>query len=216
MALRLGIPTASNMHKIVTPTGKLSTQARKYQYWLIAERLLGRSLDNLDNLEWVARGKELEPKAARMYEFEQGVSTTVVGFMTTDDGRIGASPDRLVVGAPGLLEIKVPAPQNHIAYMVDGFGSDYFVQVQGQLLVADDREWVDRYSYSDEMPPYQERTYRDMPFVRKLGDALEEFNDQLAAMLERVRALGAFDTSRPVSPVDAAYDPISEQVEYFQ
>jgi len=151
-----------------------------------------------------------------MYEFEQGVSTTVVGFMTTDDGRIGASPDRLVVGAPGLLEIKVPAPQNHIAYMVDGFGSDYFVQVQGQLLVADDREWVDRYSYSDEMPPYQERTYRDMPFVRKLGDALEEFNDQLAAMLERVRALGAFDTSRPVSPVDAAYDPISEQVEYFQ
>jgi hypothetical protein len=215
LTLRLGIPTASMFDKVVTPKGKLSESSRDYAHRLIAERVLGRSLDSLDHLEWVVRGKELEPAAARMYAFEQGVETREVGFVTSDDGRMGASPDRLLVGQAGILEIKCPAPNTHVGYMLEGFGTKYFVQVQGQLLVTA-AEFADRYSYHPDMPPVLNRTNRDEAFIRTLADALEEFNDGLEEKLERVRALGAFDTSRPVSPVDAAYDPISEQVEYFQ
>jgi hypothetical protein len=91
--LRLGIPTASCFDQIITPkTGQLSKSANKYMYLLIAEKLLNRQLTSLDNLEWIARGKELEPDAAKAYEFIEEVETKPVGFITTDDGLIGASP----------------------------------------------------------------------------------------------------------------------------
>ena len=40
--LRVGRPTSSNFHKIVTGKGEPSKQAIKYLYRLVAERLLGR------------------------------------------------------------------------------------------------------------------------------------------------------------------------------
>src|SRR5271163_3189981 len=165
---RLGIPTASNFDKILTPGGKLSEQSRKYAFYLAAEHLLKRQLDSIDYLEWVARGKELEPDAVKNYEFLQEVETRQVGFITTDDGCIGASPDRLVVGAKGGLEIKCPSPQIHMGYMIDGFGKAYKVQVQGQMYVAE-LEFVDRYSFHPEMPPFLERTVRDEPFITQLS-----------------------------------------------
>ena len=202
--VRLGIPTASCFEKIVTPGGKLSTQSRKYMYWLLAEKVLNRSLESLEGLEWVERGKLLEPDAIRMYEFENDVTTQAVGFITTDDGLIGCSPDRLV-GNDGMAEIKCPAPQTHVGYMIDGFGADYKPQVQGQLYVAE-REWVDRYSYSPEMPPHRDRTYRDEPYIKFLSDALKDFNEQFAEALEKLKLSGFFlERSRLLTPTDTAY-----------
>ena len=189
--LRLGIPTASMFHKIVTPTGKLSKQSRGYAFHLVAEKLLNRSLDSLDHLEWVARGKELEPQAVRMYEFQTDVETAPVGFVTTDDGRLGCTPDRLIVGRAAALELKCPAPHTHIEYMLDGFGNDYVPQAQGQLLIGE-FEFVDRYSYHPEMPPAPCRTYRDEAYIRTLRAALDEFCDTLAGMIERARSMGMF------------------------
>jgi hypothetical protein len=40
--LKLGIPTSSNFHKIITPQGKPSKQWREYACLLIAERILQR------------------------------------------------------------------------------------------------------------------------------------------------------------------------------
>lgn len=201
LALRLGIPTASEFDRIVTPTGKLSAQARAYAHRLTAERLLNRPMDGLDHLEWVARGKELEPEAARMYEFQKEAKTVKVGFVTTDDGQTGASPDRLA-GDAGLLEIKCPAPHTHIGYLLDGMPADakYKPQVQGQLLVAE-REWTDFMSYSPEMPPAIIRTVRDEPFIRTLRQALDEFNDMREEMYQRALALGAFQVAPQVQTV---------------
>lgn len=187
-ALRRGIPTASEFHRIVTPSGKLSEQAKKYAHLLVAETLLDRALISLDELEWVARGKVLEPDAARLYEFDRNMDTEPVGFISTDDARIGASPDRLV-GGIGLLEIKCPAPQTHVGYMLDGFAAPYRPQVQGQLLVTE-REWVDWMSYYPEMQPYIERIPRDEEYIAKLADALVRFCDMKDEMLRRARASG--------------------------
>ena len=206
LALRLGIPTASEFHKILTPKkGQLSSQTRGYAFRLVTERLLNRSLDSIEGLQWVERGKELEPEAVRMYEFENEVQTEPVGFITTDDGLIGASPDRLIIGQPAGLEIKCPAPQTHIEYMVDGFGADYRVQVQGQMLVGG-FEWVDRYSFHPEMPPVKQRTERDEPFISLLEEALAEFNAMVAKMLEEVKERGFFrERARILTPAEAEY-----------
>lgn len=205
-ALRKGVPTSSEFHRIVTPTGKLSTQARKYAFYLIAETLLNRSLETISSLEWVERGKELEPEAARMYEFQHEVTTERVGFITSDDGRIGCSPDRLIVGRSAGLEIKCPAPQTHVCYMLEGFGLDYVPQVQGQLYVGE-FEYVTRMSYHPEMPPYMERTNRDEAYIKKLVAALDEFCEIRDKMLEQAKASGFFaERARILTPADAELD----------
>jgi len=195
LAARIGIPTASNFHKILTPkTEQYSIQAREYAYRLIAETLLNESLDSLFTTEHMERGKELEPQAVALYEFEQDISTEPIGFITTDDGRIGCSPDRVVtVGRPlyRAVEVKCPAPFTHLKWYFEGFGADYRPQVQGQCYVGEFEE-VDRYSFHPRMMPIHDRSARDEPYIKKLADALERFADEKDEMLARVRASGFF------------------------
>lgn len=206
LKLRLGIPTASEFDKIVTPAkGELSKSAVKYRNYLIAERLIGEPLDSVDNLMWVERGKLLEPQAVAQYQFTMDVETVPIGFITTDDGRIGASPDRLLVGQNGGLEIKCPAPQTHVGYSLDGPGADYRCQVQGQLWVAE-LDFVDFYSFNPAMPPVLIRTERDEPFIAKLAEAVTRFCDELDEAMERIRASGFVATRQSVrSVVEAEY-----------
>ena len=206
LKLRLGIPTASEFHRIVTPAkGDLAKAATKYRDWLIAERLMGEPLDSLDHLQWIERGKQLEPLAVAQYEFAEDVETRPVGFITTNDGRIGASPDRLIIGRPGGVEIKCPAPQTHVGYWLDGVGTDYRPQVQGQLWVAE-LDFVDLYVFHPSMPPVLIRTERDENYIAKLADAVLRFCDDLDAAMERIRAGGFVATrSRVQTAAEAEY-----------
>lgn len=193
--LRLGIATASEFSKIITPvTGKLSKQARSYAYRLIAEAVLQESTESLNHLEWISRGKELEPEAARMYEYQHDVETKKVGLITNDEGTLGASLDRLV-GNDGCVEIKCPAAWTHVGYMVDGFGAEYKPQVMGQLLIAE-RDWCDRFSYHPRLPPQFDKTYRDEPYIKLMEQALKEFDEMKAEMIEKVRKSGFIEANR--------------------
>jgi hypothetical protein len=199
-ALRLGKPTASEFHKIITPkTGKLSAQARKFACRLIAERLLNEPLDLLDGIEAVERGKAMEPDAVAQYEFVEEIETQPVGFVTTDDGLVGASPDRMIVGAPAGLEVKCPLLPTHIGYWLDGPGDEYRPQVQGQLWVAE-FEWLDFYSYHPQMEPVRLRTQRDDAYIKLIEQALRDFNDMLHDMYERARP--AFFSGLPSNALD--------------
>lgn len=185
---RMGIPTASNYHKILTPGGKPSKQAKDYQRHLIAELVMGLPLD-APKTSWMERGSEMESEAVCFYEFDREVAVQEVGFITDDAGRYGASPDRLI-GDDGLLEIKCPSPQVHVGYMLyEDVDADYRVQLQGQLFVAE-RDWTDICSYHPAMPPVIVRVVRDEEYIAKLKDALLEFCDSLDAEKERLRGLG--------------------------
>ena len=172
--LRLGIPTASEFDKIVTP-GKLiaSASARKYMCVKLAELLTGKPIEQYVS-PWMDRGTHLEAEAVRYYEMDRGVDTIPVGLVTTDDGMIGASPDRLV-GGDGILEQKCPALETHVSYMLDplSLGSEYRIQVQGQLWVCE-RQWADVQSY--------------YPGVRSVIVRVERDERVIAALETHVRA----------------------------
>jgi hypothetical protein len=207
--VRLGKPTASEFHKIITPAKMaLSKQSRSYAFRLAAEAILNRSLDSVEETSWMARGKELEPDAVRAYSFMTDRETQPVGFVTTDDGRFGCSPDRLV-GDDGLLELKCPSPAVHLAYLIDGFGDDYKAQAQGQLFVTG-RKWVERMSYSDEMPPFIVRSEADPVFQSALRKALMQFDDELQGMIERARESGMFAIR---GEVRTPHEELAEQLE---
>jgi hypothetical protein len=203
--LRLGMPTASEFHKIVTPGGKLSAQARKYAVRIVTEKLLRRSLDSLEGLEWVERGKATEPEAVRLYEFLQETTLLPGGYCTSDDGRMGASPDRFVSDGKGIVEVKCPSPAVHVMYLVDGPGDDYRPQVQGQLMITG-LEYVDFFSYSPEMPPVKIRIEPDFAYLRILRPALTAFCDMRDEVEAAVRAAGYFEErAKLLMPQDVAY-----------
>jgi hypothetical protein len=209
--LRLGIPTASQFHRIATSTGKLSKQARNYAFFLVAERLLNECLEPELRAEWMERGRELEPQAMMLYEFENDVQTGPGGFVTNDAGTIGASPDRLIGSGHAALELKCPAPQTHVKYMLEGPGEDYKPQVQGQLLIGE-FHYVDFYSYHPAMPPVFVRTYRDEKYIEILKSALDEFVDMKEDMLEKARTRGLFaERARVMTP----YDRMAEEDDPF-
>lgn len=201
--LRMGIPTASCFDQIITPVkGDLSKSWRRYAYRLIAERLLNAPTESVEGVEWMERGRELEPVAAKQYEFVQEVETVPVGFITTDDGLLGCSPDRLVKGKPIGVEIKCARGDIHLAYLIDGTAPEYRPQVQGQMLVAE-LERVDLYPYHPRMPSRPIETPRDEPYISLLRDRLDEFNIGLIDMLERARALGVFQAyESAATPLD--------------
>lgn len=200
---RMGIPTASNFHLICTPAkGDYSKSARGYQFRLLAERLLKAPTGSVEGQQWMERGKELEPMAAAKYEFVYETETVPVGFITTDDGLIGASPDRLIKGQAAGLEIKCPAPPTHLEYLFDGPGADYLPQVQGQLLVAE-FERVEFFSYHDRMPHALFLTHRDEDYIKKLRGHLDRFNAEMFDLCEKAKTLGVFQAyEEAATPTD--------------
>jgi YqaJ-like viral recombinase domain len=199
-AIRHGIPTASQFHKILTPTGKLSTQARPYMFRLIAERLLNETMDDQLRIEWVERGKIEQPHAAAQFEVVQETKLDWVGFVTTTDGRWGCSPDALVDGRNEAVEVKCPAPWTLLGYHLDGLGADYKPQVQGQMLVGE-FECVHFYAWHPRMPPFHQVTLPDPLYQQSLRDALERFSDELEHETERARALGMYLPLEIIQPL---------------
>lgn len=186
MVLRAGIPTASRFDEIISPTGKQSAQADAYIAELIAETILGCSLDTISN-DWIERGKMLEESAVTFYELQRDLDTEKIGFVTTDDGLIGCSPDRLV-GDRGGLEIKCPSPAQHVLYLLDTFRTKYKPQVQGCLWVCE-LDWWDMLSYHPEMPPALMRVERDESYIKLMKQYMDEFQEKLAERSERVLAM---------------------------
>lgn len=184
-AARLGIPTASEFDKILTSTGKISTQAETYMNRLIAERFMGKPAQEFEGNAWTERGNELEPQAVQFYELQNDMDTQAVGFCTDDARTMGASPDRLING-DGLLEVKCPAPHTHVQYMLTrSLDKKYWPQVQGQLLVTG-REWVDLISYHPEMPPVIIRIERDDKYLAALAQAIQLFHEKLEEKLNKL------------------------------
>jgi hypothetical protein len=193
-AARLGIPTASQFDKIITPkTAKFSTQAEGYAHQLIAEQVLGMPLDNATS-GLMLRGSILEKTAVDFYELQKDCDTEAVGFILRDDRRVGCSPDRLV-GEKGLLEIKAPAPHTHIGYLLDDQGIGYKAQVQGQLWICE-REWVDTLSYHPDMPPALVRQHRDDAFIRQLSMCVDQFLEMMLEMKQKLQKVGMFPGER--------------------
>jgi YqaJ-like viral recombinase domain len=188
LALRAGIPTASDFDRIITPKGKPSTQAEKYMHKLLAERIMGHPVTEAISF-WMGRGHQMEAEAVAFYEAQRELDSTVVGFVTNDAGTVGASPDRFV-GAEGLLEIKVPAEHTHVAYLLTrAVDAEYYPQIQGQLWVTG-RAWADVLSYHPEMPPALLRVARDDAYIAKLGAAVTAFSVALEAAAGDARERG--------------------------
>lgn len=176
-ALRLGLPTASEFDSLLTPEFKPrgGQTPETYLYQKLCEKLLGFSPDI--NAFAIEQGVILEKEARPYYEFTFNAPVQLVGFCTTDDGRVGCSPDGLI-GEDGGIEIKCPQPHTHLRYLLEGvLPKDYVAQVHGSMYVTG-RPWWMFMSYSRQFQPLVLRVERDERIQSLIHEALESFLDK--------------------------------------
>lgn len=182
---RRGVPSASRFGKIVTPKGKLSSQADGLINELIAEDLF-----QIENEVYVSaamqHGIDTEPVARRWYELQTKTTVQEIGFCVHAKG-FGCSPDGLI-GDDGGVEIKCPQAWTHIGYLRDGgLPSQYAAQVHGSMIVTG-RQWWDFVSYHEAMPKMLVRVERD-EYTETLEAALVEFVERYHAERAKIAAL---------------------------
>lgn len=169
---RLGIPTASQADKLLTPK-KLepSASAKKYMLTLLAEWLVGYPMENAGN-GFTDRGTDMEAEARCAYELMQDVEVRQVGFLLRDDGKFGGSPDGLV-GDEGGVEIKCPALTTMIGYHLNPatFADEYRGQCQALMYVSG-RAWWDQFAYNPQLPAILHRHERDERYMAALDVAI--------------------------------------------
>ncbi len=213
--VRAGIPTASCFDKIMTPGAKgwagetkgkpgKSESATKYMNHLLAERALGMPIEGFKSSEMEA-GNQNEDRAIAAYEIDEDCETERIGFVTTDDGRIGCSPDRIRVGTRIGVEAKSPSAAVHISYQLCQVGAshEYKVQLQGQILVCE-LEAVDIVSEFEGLPTCRFRVNRDDLYIKELEAHVRAFSCQLEEKVELFRERGWIKAA----PVPEAVDGI--------
>lgn len=183
LTARLGIPTATGVSNIVTPSGKKSSAWTSYLAELVAESIEGltegyKSTDML-------RGNLLEEQARMAYEFATGNDVVQVGGVYRNaDKDMMISPDGLIPTLRKGLEIKCPKMKTHIKYIIEGVvPSEYIIQVQVALWVTGYDSW-DFVSYC---PEYQKQTLfihtaeRDPVLMKAFDKYIPQFIETLKA-----------------------------------
>lgn len=181
MQLRVGIPTASEFGNLVTPHWKVRTGEMPNTYLdiKIAEKWRGHPQHSFSGGA-AEQGQILEEEAVPWYELEFKCDIDRPGFITTDDGRLGCSPDGIIGGIRG-IEIKCPADHTHVGWLRNGgVPKEHRAQVWGGMHVTGLSQWT-FLSYCRGFPPLLVDVHRDDIFdpdidpFAALRDALDEF-----------------------------------------
>ena len=193
---RIGLPTASCFDKILTSKKLQASESQGgYIAKIVTEWLTGETLDPAVT-DYIQRGADMEKEAVDFYDMERGVDSEPVGFIMRDDKLAGCSPDRMVPTQKGAVELKVPAAHTHVLYLLYGPGTDYRMQVQGQLWCMPEIEWVDFLSYHPNMPPYLQRFEREEEVQAALDTEMPKFHAKIDAAKRRLIALGCTQRER--------------------
>lgn len=153
----------------------------------------------------VQRGNALEDAARQAYAIATGSSGLEMGFITTDDGLAGASPDWLIYNTTSHgttygnpirgLEIKCPMPEKHLEYLLNGgLPDEYRGQVHSSMVIAELTEW-DFWSYCPGYPPLHVRVTEDA-FTRDIAVGLQMLKREYLAAEAKLSAIWEASTGR--------------------
>ncbi len=186
-AARIGIPTASKFDKLVSSTGKKSTQWKDYAYKKAAEIDTGKIEDTFKSKD-MERGTILEPIARDDYSFITGIDVEEVGIVYQDERKLwSCSPDGLNITKKKGLEIKCPKASTHKGYQHKNvLPTKYKHQVFGSLWICDEIETWDFMSYHPDMKPFIITVDRTDPEYIAYVKVLSEFIQEVSEFIKKV------------------------------
>lgn len=109
-----------------------------YKVQLAAERLTSKVTPQFVSI-WMKNGSDYEDFARAEYEVSHDVMVEQTGFVLHPRyDFFGASPDGLLPGN-GVLELKVPAPANHLKYLLGRLDpiEEYGAQMLGEVICCE-------------------------------------------------------------------------------
>lgn len=183
---RLGLITASNFSKVLTPTGKPSSQVNGLINQAVAEILTGESADGFKSAA-MERGSELESEAFEFLNFAHGIKFGRVGLVEAvsnigDSLGFACSPDGLNERDGIGLELKCPLAHTHVSYLRTGVvPPEYMPQIQGALLVTGFSKWY-FCSYHPLMKSLVLEVERDEKYIESLSTALKEATKEISKL----------------------------------
>ncbi len=203
--LHFGIPTASGLDNLLTPEFELrkGELPKTYVYKKVAEKLQGRPLIDLSASSFMLeQGMIIEEEARPWYALEYDKHVHQVGFITTDDGRFGCSPDGLILPEQTSilhlfetfdpsdeclgLEIKSPAAHTHVKYLVNGvLPKEYVAQVYGSMFATGFKKWI-FVSYRRGFPALVLEIYRDEKAMSAIASAIDSFHCDFDRAMQRI------------------------------
>ncbi len=207
---RAGIPTASEFDNLITPEWKNRTggMPETYLYRKLCEKVMGMPLQSggaAAGSFHTDQGSIMENEALPWFMFEHDMQVDRVGFVTTDDGRVGCSPDGLI-GEDGGIEAKCPAPDTHLKYLLHGeVPKQYLAQVHGSMFVTG-RAWWYFLSYSRQFPPFVLKVQRDEKIVAALKDTLGRFFEVFDDAYDQIMVLKNAANAAKQAAYEAAAD----------
>lgn len=194
-ALRAGRLTGSRIKDVMAKSkrdGKYLKARQDYMLELATERLTGLVSEEFwaKATEW---GKLHEDYAKAAVEAKTGHFVTEGGFHIHPElPFVGASPDGLVGDDAG-LELKCPFNSlNHVETLLGGMPEEHIPQVQCGLWVTGRTYWWYG-SYDPRFPEnlrlYITRVERDDTFIATMAEECQRFEDEVNAMVEKLRAV---------------------------
>lgn len=190
LRLRLGVLTASRVDKLLTPTGKISSQRSGILHALVAEKLLGAPSEDFAGTYWTDRGEALESEAVAYFELQTGLKHHPVGFVFRDESKTtGCSPDGLILDEDGApiagLELKCPKAETHVGYMLADDKDPYIQQIQFSLWVTGLQSWY-FLSYYPGLNPVLRRYTPDEKWQAAFSEHVPTFIAELDAAMEKL------------------------------
>ncbi len=187
--LHFGIPTAACLDQLLTPEFELrkGEMPKTLVYKKVAEVIQNRPMIDLDKSSFMMeQGMILESEARPWFELEYEKKIRQVGFITTDDGRVGCSPDGLIEGEECGIEIKCPAAHTHVKYLVNGvLPKEYVAQVYGSMFVTGFKRWM-FVSYRRGFPAL----VLEIPWTKTaeiaMANAVESFHSEFDRAMHRI------------------------------
>lgn len=191
LQLRLGRPSASQFHRVVSAKGNRTDRtAQTYKWQLLAERIFGVSFaPKIDRIPAVRHGVQYEEPARAALAKQIGRNVSPGGVVMTRDRKLLASPDGWVEDIP--VEIKCPQVPGQLENL-SSKPIDYWPQIQGQLLVAQADSMI-FWSWHPCMPPSYFEVQRDTAFLNTLQYELRKFCEELDHDEAYLRRLGEYD-----------------------
>lgn len=185
--LRSGKVTASELDALVSPLGKVRSGegVTTYLHRKLMEKWTGGPCFELVGVFDIDQGRLLEERAKPAFTVHTGIDIANIGFVETDDGSFGCSPDGWIDGKCG-VEIKCPKMQTHIGYLLNGrLPTEYVAQVQGSMYATGFSEWH-FFSYRPQLPPLHLVVQRDNEYQKAIAEAVEAFSKRLDEGFKRL------------------------------
>ncbi len=187
--LHFGIPSAAALDQLLTPNFELrkGEMPNTYVCKKVAEVIQNRPVIDLSTSSFMMeQGMILESEARPWFELEYDKKVKTVGFITTDDGRCGCSPDGLIEGEDCGIEIKCPSAPIHVKYLVNGaLPKEYACQVMGSMFVTGFKKWI-FVSYRRGFPALVLEIHRDEKAISMIRAAINQFHGDFDRAMERI------------------------------